>query len=218
MPHFVRVQIKMFENQCYFVQVILWIVLLCSPQSETIIMYTLDVITVLCIYAALATSCQVYPSEYAYLDSSVTRFEREIANCRVYLPMGLALSVKAEDYTHCNGVQLRLADSVLGSEQYTTSHYYVWNVSPSSQLLFIFPTRVNLTTITLHYYSDNLRGLPGLRFYAVPDDFEVWEALVSSYKYEDVLPEEPNEELANRSNISINFPPLKCQKGSHVQG
>ena len=53
---------------------------------------------------------------------------------------------------------------------------YMWNSGRTDQLLFIFPTRVSLTTITLHYYSDSDRGLPRLRFYAVPDDFDVWEA------------------------------------------
>ena len=36
-------------------------------------------------------------------------------------------------------------------------------------LVFTFPTRVNLTTITLHYYSDNIRGFgfPCLEFTAL---------------------------------------------------
>ena len=68
------------------------------------------------------------------------------------------LTVNTYNYNHCDGSQLRLTDSDLGSEQYSSSDYYLWNAGSSgSQLLFIFPTRVNLNTITLHYYSDNAR-------------------------------------------------------------
>ena len=71
------------------------------------------------------------------------------------------------------------------------------------QLLFIFPTRVNLTTITLHYYSDGLRGLPRLRFYAVPGDFDVWDAPPGNSRYADIAAVSPGEESAGRRNISI---------------
>ena len=114
--------------------------------------------------AVFATFCQVYPSEYAYHHDSVTRSERASANCMHY-PMESHHSIHPERYIHCNGTQLRLTDSELGPEQYRISYYYTWpSGSISSQLLFIFPTRVNLTTITLHYYSDHVRGLPRLRF------------------------------------------------------
>ena len=52
----------------------------------------------------------------------------------------------------------------------------MWSAGRGGQLLFIFPTRVSLTTITLHYYSDSVPGLPRLRFYAVPDDFNARDA------------------------------------------
>ena len=114
--------------------------------------------------------------------------------------------VHSKDYTHCDGTQLRLTDSDLGSEQYSSSDYYVWNAGPNSrQLLFIFPTRVNLTTITLHYYSDNIRGLPGLRFYAVHDDFDVWDAPATAYRFVDVNEVPHNGEPASRESISKNI-------------
>ena len=120
--------------------------------------------------------------------------------------MPLEASIKAEGYNHCDGTQLRLTDSELGSEQYSSSDYYVWDAGTSGrQLLFIFPTRVNLTTITLQYYSDNARGLPSLRFYAVPDDFDVWDAPVASYRYADVFTVLPGEEPAAHMSVSINF-------------
>jgi hypothetical protein len=79
-------------------------------------------------------------------------------------------------YTHCDGEQLKLSDSDRGSNtEYTNISYYVWTAGSAEELLFIFPTRFSLTTITLHYYSDSVRGLPELKFYAVPDDFDIWD-------------------------------------------
>ena len=153
------------------------------------------------IYTALSNPCQV--SEYVYLDSSVIKSERVSANCRRYPPMSLSASIKAEDYTHCDGTQLRLTDSDFGSELYSSSDYYVWNAGTSAhQLLFIFPTRVNLTTITLHYYSDNMTGLPRLRFFAVPDDFD---ALGATYEFTDITLVLPGGEPAGHRSVSIIF-------------
>ena len=108
-------------------------------------------------------------------------------------------------YIHCDGIQLKLADSNFGQEQYQPTDYYVWSSRSGEQLLFIFPTRVSLTTITLHYYSDSVRGLPRLRFYAVPDDFDVWDAPRTSYPRVDVVSVPPGGEPAGHDhrNISI---------------
>ena len=75
----------------------------------------------------------------------------------------------------------------------------------SSQILFIFPKRVNLTAITLHYYSDSVRGLSSLTFWSVPDDFDVWDALTSGYSHVDVAAVPPSEESAHQRNVSIGF-------------
>ena len=161
----------------------------------------------LCTYsAASASSCQVYPSEYAYHRDSVYRTEKSSANCRNY-QTGLDLNARTEIYIHCDGTPLRLTDSDIGSEQYTLSDYYVWTAgSRHSQLLFIFPTRVNVTTITLHYYHTSGRGLPRLRFWAVPDDFDVWDALSSIYSYVEVAAVPPGGNTpAGLRNISINI-------------
>ena len=156
-------------------------------------------------FAAFAYSCQVvYPSEYAYQRNSVLGSERGSANCRKYAS-GLEAGVVTEDYIHCDGTQLRLTDSDLGSEQYSSSDYYVWHARSSDhQLLFIFPTRVNLTTITLHYYSDIARALPKLRFYAVPVDFDIWNAPVASYSYVDTVAV-LSTELSGSMNVSFGF-------------
>ena len=148
----------------------------------------------------------MYPSEYAYLGNSVFRSERSSANCRPYAS-GLDRSgVFTNLYTNCDGTQLRLTDSDLGSEQYSDSDYnYLWNAGTSSQLLFIFPTRVNLTIITLHYYYDSIRGLPRLRFYAVPDDFDIWNVPTASYSRVDIAAVPPGGEPAGRRNVNVNF-------------
>ena len=162
----------------------------------------------LCTYsAASASSCQVYPSEYAYHKDSVYRTESASANCRNY-PSGLQDLVWSENYIHCNGTQLRLTDSDIGSGQYTTSDYYLWlneTRNHHDQLLFIFATRVNLTAITLHYHHSSVRGLPRLRFWAVPDDFDVWDALYSSYNYTEVAAVLPSGESAGQRSVSIHY-------------
>ena len=147
----------------------------------------------------------MYPSEYAYHKYSVTRSETASADCRNY-PSGLAFDGwDSYEYIHCDGTQLRLADSDIGPEQYSSSYYYEWSDgSGTSQLLFIFPTRVNLTTITLHYYSDSQRGLPRLRFYAAPDDFDVWDAPPGDSRYADIAAVPPGEESAGRRNTCVN--------------
>ena len=153
--------------------------------------------------AVLATSCQVYPSEYAYRHDSVTRAEYGSVNCRRYPAGNLQESIHPEDYIHCDGTQLRLADSDIGQEQYNSSAYYVWPIGRDGQLLFILPTRVSLTTITLHYYSDSDLGFPRLRFYAVPDDFDIWDAPTTSNPRVDVAAVPPGGEPAGRRNVSI---------------
>ena len=146
----------------------------------------------------------MYPSEYAYHGDSVNRAETASANCRNYTH-GLALQLASEHYIHCDGKQLRLADSNFGTEQYSSSYYYEWRAGLGTrQLLFIFPTRVNLTTITLHYYSDSQRGLPRLRFYAAPYDFDAWDAPPGNSRYVDIAAVPPGAETAGHRSVSIN--------------
>jgi hypothetical protein len=115
--------------------------------------------------------------------------------------------VHPEHYIHCDGTQLKLDDSSFGQEQYQDSEYYVWTSGNAEQLLFIFPTRVSLTTITLHYYSDSVRGRPRLRFYTVPDDFNVWDALTSGNRYVGITNVTPGteQEGSRKTKITPNF-------------
>ena len=159
-------------------------------------------------FVVCGSSCQVYPSEYAYHRDSVYRRESDSANCKNY-QLSLTPNSRSRDYIHCDGTPLRLTDSDIGSEQYTTSDYYMWPAETKSQVLFIFPTRVYLTTITLHYnvyvYSGSDRGLPRLRFYAVPGDFDVWDAPTTSHTRVEVAAVPPGEEPAGIRNISVGF-------------
>ena len=111
-------------------------------------------------------------------------------------------------YTHCNGTQLRLTDSELGPEKSINfSLYYEWG-RETTQLLFIFSTRVNLTTITLHYYSGGQNnGLPPLMFFAVLDNFYVWNnATFGNYTSVRVTGELPAADTGSRgrTNVSVN--------------
>ena len=158
------------------------------------------------ITAASILSCQVYPSEYAYYDDSVTRAQSDSTNCRRYQVItGLPASIHSTDYILCEGTQLTLTDTNLGSERpFISSSHYQWSTNSAAQLLFILPTRVSLTTIILHYYSDSVRGLPRLRFYPVPDDFDVWNTTASGIPYVEVTEVPQGREPAGHRSVSIN--------------
>ena len=85
----------------------------------------------------------------------------------------------------------------------SSSSHYQWSAGSGEQLLFIFPTRVSLTTITLHHYSISGQGLPKLTFFAVPDDFDVWNAPRTAYPHVVVASVPPDGESAGRRSISI---------------
>ena len=108
-------------------------------------------------------------------------------------------------YTNCSGEPLKLSDSDSGSNmEYRADSHYVWIANKDGRLLFSFPTRVSLTIITLHYYSNSDRGLPRLRFYAVPDGFNVWNDPTTSSSTADIAAVPPGGEPVGHSCISIN--------------
>ena len=156
-----------------------------------------------CCSTALATSCQVYPSEYAYCYDTVNRAESSSANCRPYRD-GLKGGINTSMYIHCDGNPLKLTDSNKGPVEYSSNCCYWWSIGSGGQLLFIFRTVVSLTTITLHYYSDGHRDLPRLRFYALSNEFDVWDSPITSYSRVDVAAVSLGGEPAGRRNVSIN--------------
>ena len=119
-------------------------------------------------------------------------------------------NVDTTQYIHCHGNKL-LTDSNIGPSQFDSirNQLYVWTSSTSQQILFEFPTTTSLTMITLHYYSgyylgSHRAGLPRLRFYAVPDDFDVWDAVASSLFLVEVSAISPKEEQpASRMSVNI---------------
>ena len=121
-------------------------------------------------------------------------------------------NIDATQYVHCHGNKL-LTDSNIGPSQYDSSRtqLYVWTSSNSQRLLFKFPMTISLTMITLHYYSgyyqgNHKAGLPRLRFYAVPDDFDVWDAVANSAFSVVVSMVSPEEQRpAGRRSVSISF-------------
>ena len=144
------------------------------------------------------------PSEYSYFVHSVDGTERTSANCTHTLA---ADNTSIDDVISCDGAQLRLADSDLGSEPYSSSDYYVWSAGVTvRRMLFTLPERVNLTGITLHYYSDSTRGLSKLSFYAVPDDFKLEDGLRSIYSQAIVDARRPeSREQDGPTNFTLNL-------------
>ena len=68
-------------------------------------MYNMHTIIQIILYnIAHATSCLVYPSEYAHCDDSVTRAESPPANCRNY-PSQHPNGAFVGNYIHCDGTQ-----------------------------------------------------------------------------------------------------------------
>ena len=197
---------KMISSYYFFVVVITWLEYSNFEGKRGCYIYF--ILIHLIYFAVLATSCWVKPSEYSYRADSVTRSE-SASNCRSYPDAtDLQTGVSTKDYINCSGAQLKLTDSNLGQEKYNDGDYYEWPPeSSNSQLLFVFPTRVNLTTITLHYYSDSAGGLPRLRFFSVPDDFDVWDALPSTYTYVEVAAMSAHEGLTGHTSfkISVSF-------------
>ena len=157
---------------------------------------------------AFGASCKTEPTEYSYKDSSVIRPVR--SNCMKYA--STSDNVDAIQYIHCDGNKL-LTDSNIGPSQYDSSRtpLYIWTSSNSQRLLFVFPTTTTLAMITLHYYSgyyqgNHRAGLPRMRFYAVPDDFDVWDAVIGSPFTIVVSAVSPEEERpAGRRSVNINF-------------
>ena len=98
------------NNFCsYLVQLVVWTyiaqgkLLKNNSRQENYHMHFLIIV-------AHGTSCEVYPSGYAYLPHSVHSHERASVNCTNY-PAGLQASIYTEQYAYCNGTQLRLSDS-----------------------------------------------------------------------------------------------------------
>jgi hypothetical protein len=56
----------------------------------------------------------------------------------------------------------------------------------------------------VHYYSDSVRDRPTLRFYAVSDDFDIWDTPTSGTPYAGVHSVPSGGEPAGCRSVSIN--------------
>ncbi len=112
-------------------------------------------------------------------------------------------------YVSCEG-PTRITDSensILAFTHETHDSVYIWG-SEEDRVLFTFSTEKSFNSLAIHYFSnsDN-QGLPKLKFYAVPDDFEVQDALKNEYLMaiiDEVRPGRENEGLCNKSK-AVNF-------------
>ena len=158
----------------------------------------------------LGVSCKVEPTQYSYKNTSVIRPNSE--NCIKYgWNDNNGDNVDATQYIHCQGNKL-LTDSNIGPSQLTSwTPLYVWTSSTSQRILFVLPASISLTMMTLHYYSgyyqsSHRAGLPRMKFYAVPDDFDVWDAVANSAFSVVVSAVSPEEQRpAGRRSVSISF-------------
>ncbi len=121
-------------------------------------------------------------------------------------PLGsLAVDTASDSqYVSCEGLtRITNADKSLPSfTQDSLNSVYIWP-SQEDKVLFTFSEQKQIDSLAIHYYSnfDN-QGLPKLRFYAVPEDFEVQDEVKSSYPMsiiDEVRPRREQEGLRNKS-------------------
>ena len=113
----------------------------------------------------------------------------------------------------CDGSPLRLTDSQLGPEYYSSTYdhnYYIMKrtrgTATYNTFLFILSEPTRLAKIRLHYYSDIHRGriLPIIYFYATRDDQPVYDTL-NAYERLGVLGSPFSETVNGRTNVTISI-------------
>ena len=157
-----------------------------KPNVQDIIVLVLSVSNIIYVYSTycvhgtykmcylktnyfLGTSCRVIP----------TQIIGRLTGDNVPFPNG-------DNCTHCNDTVYFhcYSPTKLSDNQYLNITFrgwvYQWRYSPSDvPVLFVFPTNFSLNNIKLTFESgpldDNtLLGLPMLKFYHVPNDFDIW--------------------------------------------
>ena len=121
-------------------------------------------------------------------------------------PLGnLAVDTPSDaNYVSCEG-PTRITDSQKSLPVFTQDSpdsVYIWG-SQKDKVLFTFSDQKDIHSLALHYFSnsDN-QALPKLRFYAVPEDFEVQDEVRGSYPMtiiDEVRPGREQEGLRNKS-------------------
>ena len=124
------------------------------------------------------------------------------AQCRTYDNSHL------QSYSLCDGSPLRLTDSQLGPDYYSSTHDHNYYIMKDNGYYrnFVFtlsePTR--LAQIRLHYYSDIHRGkiLPVIYFYATKHNQLVYNTL-DAYERLGVVGSPFSETVNGRTNVTI---------------
>lgn len=87
--------------------------------------------------------------------------------------------INPTDYTRCTNLS-RLTDSELGPEELTAndSRVYRWEIGENLVLFTYNAPPKLISAVTVYYYrnNDDIIGLPKIRFCAVPENSEVWNA------------------------------------------
>lgn len=114
----------------------------------------------------------MYPANYTFVGN-------EVLNCDSIITSACTTDTT---YTTCPHPST-LTDSDIGSETEVDRDYFEWDSKTAFEILFTFSSEVSLTSITLSYFyglgKGTIYGLPDLRFFALPDDYEFGSNLTS---------------------------------------
>ena len=139
-------------------------------------------------------------------------------NCTPLASLGLS-SADGAQYLECHH-PTTITDSNKNHSNFTqetNGTVYIWSSDPD-QVLFIFSSQKLINSITLHYYSnEDNQGLPKLRFFAVPEDFEVTNRTRSTYPtrvLDAVFPGDEGTGLRNKTrDVPFNTTKILMTKG-----
>ena len=128
-------------------------------------------------------------------------------------------TAEGTEYVHCQH-PTRITDSEKSQPIFTQDTYnsvYIWP-SKSDQVLFTFSSWKVIDSITIHYFSnEDNQGFPKIRFFAVPEDFEVSDTPDSSNPtrvIDSVSPGNENTGLRNKTrNVPFNTTKILMTKG-----
>ena len=161
-------------------------------------------------YACLCADYRkVTIANYAYHNSKVNISEYPASQCVRYDNHDPLLQL----YSVCTGSPLRLTDSQLGPDHYSSTHsndYYIFKgntnaINVYQNFLFTLSEPTRLAKIRLHYYSDIHQGkiLPMIYFYATRHNQQVYDTLDAYYERLGVVGSPFSETINGHSNVTI---------------
>ncbi len=124
-------------------------------------------------YAEASGQVAVLPSYIAYrsaiLENTITDSCTQYPSTTAPVPQG----VDPTQYVQCSQ-PTTITDTM------TNPPFYVLAEGPG-QILFVFSSPINLTSISIHYQFNATYALAKLRLYAVPGDFEAWSTIDTQF-------------------------------------